>query len=54
AGADRTGVGLGLAISRQAIERNNGKLRVENKPGKGCIFVIDLPMPSERSTQFML
>jgi signal transduction histidine kinase len=55
-GADRTGVGLGLAISRQAIERNNGELRVQNKPGHGCIFVIDLPMPVklDPSTQYML
>ncbi|MDP4244122.1 MAG: HAMP domain-containing sensor histidine kinase [Bacteroidota bacterium] len=42
---DRTGMGLGLAISRQAIELNKGKLRVENLPGKGCIFIIDLPKP---------
>ena len=42
-GNDRTGMGLGLAISKQAIERNNGVLRVENLSGKGCIFIIDLP-----------
>lgn len=41
---DRTGVGLGLTISRRAIELNNGKLRVENLPGEGRIFTIDLPM----------
>jgi len=43
---NRSGLGLGLAISRQAIERNHGKLRVENLPGKGCIFIIDLPKAS--------
>ncbi len=42
-GNDRTGMGLGLAISRQAIERNNGILRAQDLPGKGCIFTIDLP-----------
>ncbi len=41
--ADRTGVGLGLTISRKAIELNKGKLRVEDLPGEGCIFIIDLP-----------
>jgi signal transduction histidine kinase len=46
ASADRTGVGLGLAISRQAVEQNNGKLRVQNLPGKGCVFIIDLPVPT--------
>ncbi len=42
-GKDRSGMGLGLAISKQAIERNLGEIRVENLPGKGCIFIIDLP-----------
>ncbi len=42
-GSDGAGIGMGLAISRLAIERNNGQLRVENLPGKGCIFIIDLP-----------
>lgn len=41
--ADKSGMGLGLTISRQAIERNNGVLQVKNLPGKGCIFTIDLP-----------
>ena len=45
-GTDRTGVGLGLAIARQALERNNGELRVHNNPGRGCVFTIDLPKPS--------
>jgi signal transduction histidine kinase len=43
---DRSGMGLGLSISRQAIELNKGELHVENLPGKGCIFVIDLPRPA--------
>jgi signal transduction histidine kinase len=34
--ADRTGVGLGLTISRRAIELCNGKLRVENLPGRAA------------------
>lgn len=46
---DRTGLGLGLTISRQAVERNNGTLRVENLPEKGCIFIIDLPQPDVES-----
>lgn len=48
-GSDRTGVGLGLAITRQALERNNGHLRVRNLPGKGCIFTIDLPEATEQA-----
>jgi len=42
--SDRSGLGLGLTISRRAVEANNGKLRVENLPGYGCTFIIDLPL----------
>jgi signal transduction histidine kinase len=42
---DRSGVGLGLAIAKEALERNDGKLHVNDIPGKGCIFTIDLPKP---------
>jgi signal transduction histidine kinase len=40
---DRRGFGLGLAISKQAIEAHGGTLNVRNRPGKGCVFTIDLP-----------
>ena len=42
-GADRTGVGLGLAFSRWAVEANNGRIYAHNLPEKGCVFTIDLP-----------
>ena len=42
-GADRTGLGLGLAISRWGAEANNGRISARNLPGHGCIFIIDLP-----------
>jgi signal transduction histidine kinase len=45
---DRTGLGLGLSISRRGVEANGGKLRVRNLPGKGCIFTIDLPRPAPK------
>jgi len=44
--ADKTGLGLGLAISRRSINVNGGELKVKNMPGKGCIFTIDLPVAS--------
>jgi signal transduction histidine kinase len=40
---NRTGLGLGLSICRQAVGANDGKLSVRNLPGRGCIFTIDLP-----------
>jgi signal transduction histidine kinase len=42
-GADRSGVGLGLSISRQAAEAHGGEIRVRDVPGKGCVFTLDLP-----------
>ena len=35
--------GFGLAITRRAVERLNGRLAVEDRPGGGTRFVIDLP-----------
>jgi hypothetical protein len=40
---DRTGLGLGLSICRRGVEANGGTLGVRNKPGTGCVFIIDLP-----------
>jgi len=42
-GVDRSGLGLGLAISRASVEANSGVLRVRDLPGHGCIFTIDMP-----------
>ena len=42
-GADRSGLGLGLAISRLGAEANNGRLDARDVPGHGCVFVLDLP-----------
>lgn len=39
----RTGLGLGLTISRKGVEAMGGSLDVRNLPGKGCIFSIELP-----------
>jgi signal transduction histidine kinase len=44
-GEDRSGFGLGLAIAMQAAEAHNGTIKVRDVPGKGCVFVIDLPAP---------
>ena len=43
-GTDRTGLGLGLVISRQGVQANGGTLDVRNLPGKGCVFSINLPI----------
>ena len=41
---DRSTKGIGLAISRRAVEQSGGSMRVRDLPGKGCIFAIDLPV----------
>jgi signal transduction histidine kinase len=42
-GANRSGLGLGLSISRRSVEANDGTLSVRDLPAAGCIFTIDLP-----------
>jgi len=43
-GSGRSGLGLGLCISRKAVTANGGELHTRDLPGKGCIFSIDLPL----------
>ena len=38
------GFGLGLAIAKQAADAHGGSLRVQNLPGTGCVFVLELPV----------
>ncbi|MDQ6625590.1 MAG: HAMP domain-containing histidine kinase [Verrucomicrobiota bacterium] len=42
-GADRSGLGLGLSLSRRSVEANEGTLTARDLPGVGCVFTIDLP-----------
>jgi signal transduction histidine kinase len=40
---NRTGLGLGLAFSRWAVEANRGRIYARNLPDVGCVFTVDLP-----------
>jgi signal transduction histidine kinase len=40
---DRTGLGLGLAFSRWAVEANHGRIYARDLPDEGCVFTVDLP-----------
>ena len=40
---DRTGLGLGLTISRRGVDLNGGEIRVRDMPGVGCVFMIEMP-----------
>jgi signal transduction histidine kinase len=41
--AQGKGSGLGLSIARQVVGSHGGTIRVDNRPGKGAVFTIDLP-----------
>jgi signal transduction histidine kinase len=43
-GTDRSGLGLGLEICRQAVESDGGKISLRDLPGKGCVFTIEMPL----------
>jgi two-component system, NtrC family, sensor kinase len=38
------GSGLGLSIARQVVASHGGTIRVDNRPGNGAVFTIDLPL----------
>jgi two-component system, NtrC family, sensor kinase len=40
------GVGLGLAVSRNIIDRHHGRIAVRSEPAKGTTFTITLPFDS--------
>jgi signal transduction histidine kinase len=46
----RSGMGLGLAITRQIVEAHGGTIRVASKVGEGAIFTVWLPLPSPEMT----
>jgi signal transduction histidine kinase len=48
-GNDRSGLGLGLSIARKAVRAHGGEIRIRNMPGKGCVFIIELPLATKES-----
>lgn len=52
AGANKTGLGLGLSIVRRSVEANGGNLSVESVVGHGCVFIIDLPRHVDPAATF--
>jgi len=38
------GIGLGLAITKSAIETMQGQLNLVDRPGRGCTFMLALPL----------
>ena len=46
-GTDRSGLGLGLSIARQAVRAHGGDIHIRNMPGTGCVFAIDVPLAAD-------
>ncbi|MBT9462823.1 HAMP domain-containing sensor histidine kinase [Hydrogenophaga sp.] len=42
-GDNKSGMGLGLSIARRNVEADGGVLTVQDMPGTGCAFTIQLP-----------
>jgi DNA-binding response OmpR family regulator len=40
----KNGTGIGLALARQLVERHYGNIAVQSEEGKGCTFVVWLPV----------
>jgi two-component system sensor histidine kinase AtoS len=45
------GTGLGLSITKRLIEQHNGVLTVENNPGGGATFLVNLPVKQKEIVQ---
>jgi signal transduction histidine kinase len=41
------GIGVGLSLVRELIERHGGEIRVSNDPGGGAVFTVRLPLHPE-------
>lgn len=41
--ANKTGIGLGLSITRNSVELCGGRVSARDVPGKGCIFTLEIP-----------
>ncbi|MGD2127047.1 MAG: ATP-binding protein, partial [Desulfobacteraceae bacterium] len=44
------GMGLGLSISADILQKLGGRLSVKNEPGKGASFTVELPLEFKPST----
>jgi signal transduction histidine kinase len=42
-GADRSGLGLGLTIVQRTVRAHEGVIKVDDRPGVGCVFRIEIP-----------
>ena len=41
--ADQSGLGLGMSIAHASVVAHDGTLTIDNRPGQGCTFTVNLP-----------
>src|SRR5437660_621763 len=44
----KSGLGLGLTICKDIVERHAGRIWCRSRPGKGSIFIVELPLSKTR------
>jgi signal transduction histidine kinase len=49
-GHERSGLGLGLSTARKAVAAQGGEIHTRNIRGKGCVFVIEVPLCADALT----
>ena len=49
--AQKEGVGIGLYLSREIIEAQNGYIKVNSKSGKGALFSVFLPIEQKNNRE---
>ena len=42
---------MGLAITKEIVDRHNGTILVESEPGRGTTFTLRIPLRSARNQQ---
>jgi two-component system sensor histidine kinase KdpD len=47
------GMGLGLSICEAIVEAHGGKIRAENRGGRGARFIITLPLDQQPKMEFV-
>jgi len=50
-GTNISGFGLGLYVTRQIVQAHGGSIQVEDTPGGGTTFVVELPVDPESPTE---
>jgi two-component system phosphate regulon sensor histidine kinase PhoR len=48
---ERGGTGLGLAIVKHIVNRHNGRMQIESRPGEGSTFTIILPVSKKQAAE---